>query len=174
MSFDATPLPPQGVLHAKDYTTPTGTPARYPTTSNHLRLVGYLTSRLLNEAVVVVGATVEDAAAALRQCLRIAGARDLPLELVAPDRFLPFAKVRERGVSKYLADSVILTEDAFTVVNDPVTGPLLALPGEDRWVYQGIGRFDRRTTNSEALASRTAVEPGVDGPQVVRLEGDGC
>lgn len=138
--------------------------------TNHLRLVGYLTARLLDEAVVVVGATVEDTAAALRQALRIAAARELPLELVAPDRFLPLPKLREKGVSKYLAEAVILTEAASAVVNDPVTGPLLALPGEDRWAYEGQGRFTRRSGRSEALGSRTAVEPGIDGPQIVRLE----
>lgn len=141
---------------------------------NHLRLVGYLTSRMLQDAVVVVGATVEDSAAALRQALRIAAARELPLELVAPDRFLPLPKLRERGVSRYLADTVILTEAAFAVVDDPVTGPSLGLSGEDRWVFEGLGRFTRRSGHSEALVSRTAVEIGVDGPLVVQLEDDGC
>lgn len=139
----------------------------------HERLVGYLVRRMLGEAVVVIGATPDDAAAALRHALRIAGHRELPLELVAPDRFVALDQARRRGLSRYLADTLVLTPDAHARLDDPVVGPVLGLPGDDQWEAQGSGWFRRRSGASEALAGSTVVQPGVDGPQIVRLDGEG-
>ena len=152
----------------------------------HARLVGYLVARLLEQPVVVVGRDAEDTATALQQTLRIAAARDVPLELVAPDRFVTLERLEIHGVSQYLAQTAILTPAAQARADDPLAGPLLASPQGDPWVYKGLGRFTRRSGHSGALAGtagdaeaehrgpdwRIGVIQGVDGPTLVKLEQD--